>query len=128
MTGTLRGKTLDEKRYGPGFRPVASISVVAPFSGCGVADCSSPVYGSMELYVDDTPPSLDWYSRMLAKLPQNIWTTVEFCQSHLADVVQRSVYDMQDEPDLWAPWRANPPVLTHPPKLKEPAKLIVPGG
>jgi hypothetical protein len=122
----MRRPTLVEKTYGPGFRPVPHREVVAPWSGCGVEGCSDQVYGSIEMYVDDVPPTMDWYTRVLAKLPQNVWTTVGFCQSHMEDVVRRSVYDMQSEPDLWAPWRASPPVLTHPPKLKDPAKLVVP--
>ena len=79
--------------------------------------CTDPVYGSVELFVDDAPPILDWYTRLLSKLPARAWTAVKFCQGHLADVTQRSVYDMYDQPDLWAPWRESPPVLTHPPKL-----------
>lgn len=122
MTGQLRGKTLVEKLYGPGFRPAAHATVDAPWRGCGVSDCPDLVYGSVELYVDDSPPMFDWYGQLLAKLPQNTWTTVRFCKAHLNDVVQRSVYDIPDTPELWAPWRASPPVLTHPPKL------ILPGG
>jgi hypothetical protein len=74
----------------------------------------------MELYVDDVPPIVDWYTRLLAKLPANVWTTVKFCQAHMKDVTQRSVYDIPDTPDSWAPWRDSPPVLVHPPKLLTP--------
>src|SRR6266550_7441841 len=117
VTGILRGKTLVEKAYGPGFREAPHREAVAPWPGCGIEGCASPVYGSMELYVDDYPPLVDWYSRLLKRLPQNVWTRVKFCQSHLAEVTRRSVDDYQELPDLWAPWRASPPVLTHPPKL-----------
>ena len=127
MTGIGRGKTLLEKMYGPGFRPMPTLSAVAPWAGCGVEGCSSAPYGSVELYVDDPPPMLDWYTRTLGRLPQNTWTTVKFCQSHLEAVIQRSVYDQWDAPDNWAPWRASPPVLTHPPKLIAKPELIVPG-
>jgi hypothetical protein len=126
MTGALRGKTLVEKLYGPGFRPVPHREAKAPWSGCGVEGCIDAIHGSIELYVDDLPPALDWYTRLLARLPQNVWTAVSFCEGHLKDVIQRSVYDMHDEPDFWAPWRASPPVLTHPPKLLAKPKLILP--
>lgn len=117
--------TLGEKQYGPGYRAIRYAAVKAPWTGCAAEvnaghPCNSEVYGSVEMYVDDYPPALDWYTRLLGKLPQNVWTTVRFCQSHLADVTQRSVYEAQDEPDLWAPWRENPFILTHPPKLLVP--------
>jgi hypothetical protein len=127
MTGTLRGKTLGEKRYGEGFRPEHLQTVKAPWAGCAVDGCADPVHGSVELFVDDTPPALDWYSKLLAKLPPRAYVECRFCAKHLEDVVQRSVYEFQDEPDLWAPWRASPPVLPRPPKLI-PRPLIVPGG
>ena len=128
MTGTLRGKTLDEKRYGPGYRPGITEYAVAPWKGCGVEGCSDRIHGSVELYVDDSPPVLDWYSKVLSKLPVNVWTTVKFCESHLAEVMRRSTMDLWDTPDQWAPWRASPPVLTHPPKVIERPKLIVAKG
>jgi hypothetical protein len=127
MTGVLRGKTIEEKLYGPGFRPTPHREVKAPWAGCGIEGCSNKPHGSVELYVDDPPPIMDWYTRMLAKLPAQAWATVKFCEAHLKDVIQRSVYDFQDEPDLWAPWRASPPVLVHPPKVFETPKLIVGG-
>lgn len=128
MTGTLRGKTLVEKLYGPGFRETPHMKAEAPWPGCGVEGCSDRVYGSVELYVDEVAPVMDWYSKLLARLPQNVWTKVNFCQGHLADVTQRSTVDLWDTPDLWAPWRQSPPVLMHPPKLVEKPKLIIPGG
>ena len=132
MTGTLRGKTLDEKKYGPGYRPGITEYAVAPWAGCGVEldnghRCSSKVAGSIEMYVDDCPPRMDWYTRLLAKLPPNVWTTVKFCEAHFAEVTRRSTLDLWDTPDQWAPWRASPPVLTHPPKVIEKPKLIVAG-
>ena len=113
----MRRPTLLEKVYGPGFREEPHRKTKAPWPGCGVAGCGDPVYGSCELYVDDSPPALDWYTRLLARLPARIWTEVKFCKSHLSDVMYRSVEEAWDMPDLWAPWRANPPVLAHPPKV-----------
>lgn len=128
MTGTLRGKTLGEKNFGEGFRPEKLHSVKAPWVGCAVEGCGDPLYGSVELFVDDRPPALDWYTKLLARLPERAYVTVRFCAKHLEDVVQRSVYEFQDEPDLWAPWRASPPVLPRPPKLIPKPKLVIPGG
>jgi hypothetical protein len=118
----LRGKTLDEKRYGGGFRPEPVAFVRAPFAGCGVQPCTDPIYGSVEMFVDDSPPQLDWYSRLLAKLPARKWVRMGFCMRHLEDVVARSL-DAMDEPDGWAPWRESPPVLLHPPELVKREKL-----
>lgn len=112
----MRGKTLAEKRYGDGFRPVPVLSEVVTFKHCAVGDCGDPVAGSIELYVDDTPPMLDWYSKLLGKLAPGVWTRMPFCVGHMQDVVHRSL-DLMDEPDLWAPGRMNPPVLQHPPVL-----------
>jgi hypothetical protein len=81
----------------------------------------------LELYVDDPPPVMDWYSKVLSRLPARVWTRVSFCEGHLADVTRRSNIEMWDTPDLWAPWRASPPVLTHPPKLVKKPELILPG-
>jgi hypothetical protein len=115
----MRRPTLDEKRYGPGFVPGPATSIkVKEFHKCYIENCRDKVYGTAELYVDETPPTLDWYTRMLAKLPAHSWVTLPFCFGHLEDVVKRSnVY--QEEPDLWAPWRARPPVLPRPPKIIE---------
>lgn len=112
----MRGRTLDEKRYGPGFRPGPVLERVVTFDHCAAEPCADPVAGSIELYVDDVPPALDWYTRILAKLTPGAWTRTPFCIGHMQDVVHRSL-DMMDEPDLWAPGRASPPVLQHPPKL-----------
>lgn len=125
MTGILRGTLLVEKVYGPGFREEPHRQQTAPWPGCGVESCADPIYGSVELWVDDAPPALDWYTRLLSKLPPRVWTEVKFCQGHLADVTRRSVDEAWNQPDLWAPWRDNPPVLIHPPKVVE-QKLIVP--
>ena len=116
MTGILRGKTLAEKVYGPGFRPEGLSSVAAPFHGCGIEGCALRPGGSVEMYVDDHPPALDWYTRLLCRLPERSWVRVEFCVQHLGDVGRRSVEEL-DTPDAWAPWRANPPVFTRPPVL-----------
>lgn len=129
MTGQLRGKTLDEKRYGPGYRPVPSLTKVMRFDGCAVMDCTTPVHATIELYVDDAPPITDWYTKLLgaiyAKHP-NTYVRVGFCEPHMTEVVQRSVYDIAEDPDQWAPWRDSPPVLPRPPKLVDKPKLIVP--
>lgn len=128
VTGQLRGALLVEKKYGPGFREVKHQETTAPWAGCGIEGCTDRVYGSIELYVDDIPPVVDWYSRLLNRLPQNVWTKVKFCRGHLADVTKRSTDDVWDGPDRWAPYRESPFVLTHPPKVIEKPKLIVPGG
>jgi hypothetical protein len=113
----MRRPTLLERKYGEGYRDTPHRKAVAPWHGCGVEGCGDPTYGSIEMYVDDVPPMMDWYSRILAKLPAGVWTTVGFCDAHLSEVVQRSVYELLEEPDLWAPGRSSPPVLTHPPKV-----------
>jgi len=116
----MRGRTLEEKRYGPGFRPGPVVRTAAPWPGCSVEGCPDPVHGTAELYVDDPPPTLDWYTRVLAKLPARTWTRLGFCESHLRAVVERSE-DYQTQPDLWAPGRDNPPVLPRPVKLLRPS-------
>lgn len=128
VTGSLRGATLLEKKYGPGFRETKHQEANAPWAGCGIEGCTDPIHGSIELYVDDIPPIIDWYSKLLNRLPQNVWTKVRFCQGHLADVTKRSTDDVWDGPDQWAPWRESPFVLTHPPKTLAKPKLILPGG
>jgi hypothetical protein len=72
------------------------------------------------MFVDDAPPQLDWYSRLLARLPERTWVRMGFCMKHLEDVVARSL-DTMDITDRWAPWRENPPMLFRPPKLVSPA-------
>src|SRR5205085_1103476 len=96
VTGVLRGKTLGEKNYGPGYRPSPLLSTVAKFTGCGIEGCADPVYGSIELYVDEVPPLVDWYSKLLRSLQRNVYVRVGFCQGHLADVVQRSTVEGWD--------------------------------
>jgi hypothetical protein len=120
VTGIVRGKTLVEKAYGPGFRDTPHMQAVAPWPGCGYEGCGDPFFGKHELYVDDPPPALDAYTRMLSKLPAHTWTWVSFCKGHFDDVSLRSGGELWDNPDLWAPWRASPPVLMHPPKLITP--------
>lgn len=120
MIGILRSTPLVEKVYGPGFRDGPVRFAKAPWQGCGYEGCGDPVFGEQELYVDDAPPILDAYSKMLSKLPQGTWTWVKFCKGHFEDVTLRSNDNLWDGPDLWAPWRASPPVLTHPPKLIKP--------
>jgi hypothetical protein len=113
----MRRPTLDEKRYGPGFRPGPSPQVVIKtYKHCAVEACDDPVYGTAELFIDDTPPQLDWYTRLLAKLPLHSWIIIPFCQGHLKEVIHKAEEVIQ-EPGLWAPGRDNPPVLPRPPKI-----------
>jgi len=113
----MRRPTLNEKRYGEGFRegpsPQASVKT---FKHCAIEGCGDRIYGTCELYVDDVPPALDWYTKMLSKLEPLHWNIVPFCFGHLEDVVKRS-NEFMEEPDLWAPGRENPPVLPRPPKI-----------
>lgn len=112
----MRGLTLDEKRYGPGFRPWGMHHVVRTFERCAVTGCDDPVYGVATLYVDDHPPALDWYTRLLNTLEIGADTDVGLCQGHSAEVIDRDE-ELMMNPDLWAPGRANPPVLPGPMRL-----------
>jgi len=113
----MRRPTLNEKRYGKGFREGPSLTVyVQTYHRCAVEGCGDKVYGTCELYVDDLPPALDWYTKILSKLQPQQWNVVPFCFGHLEDAMKRSVQAIE-EPDLWAPGRENPPVLPRPPKL-----------
>lgn len=119
----MRGKTLEEKRFGPGFRPILQTFQAIGIEGCGVEGCGDMPVGSVELYVDDYPQVVDWYTRILAKLPSpGAWWRVPFCLGHLEDVCQRSL-DVQEEPDIWAPGRENPFVLLRPFTLFQPIAL-----
>lgn len=117
----MRRPTLDEKRYGPGFRPGPSPTVepVRTYKHCAVDECPDPVWGTAELWVDDVPPMIDWYSKLLRVLKDKYpgaWVVTPFCHGHLEGVVQRSE-ELMENPDLWAPGRDNPPILPRPPKL-----------
>ena len=113
----MRRPTLLEKRYGPGFREGPSPTVhVRTYHRCAVDGCQDPVFGTAELYVDDVPPALDWYTRILARLTPLAWSTVPFCVHHLEDVVRRS-NEVLEDPGIWAPGRENPYVLPRPPKV-----------
>lgn len=118
----MRGPTLQEKRYGPGFRPVPVRRVHAPWPGCaaevGDHPCADPPIGEAELWVDDTPPALDWYSKLLSKLPVQTWTWVKLCERHFTESVVKA--EELVNPDTWAPWRTNPAVLVRPPLMYEP--------
>jgi len=119
----MRRPTLEEKRYGPGFRPGPSPTVEpAPtitYRHCAVDECPDTVFGTAELWVDDVPPMLDWYSKLLKVLKDKYpgaWVVTPLCQGHLEGVVQRSE-EMMESPELWAPGRENPPMLPRPPKI-----------
>lgn len=115
----MRGKTLDEQRYGPGFRPWPyHVSPAGTYEQCAVDSCGDPVYAVATLYVDDHPPALDWYTRLLSKLELGADCEVPLCAGHSREVIERSE-EMMDDPDLWAPGRENPPVLPSPPRLVE---------
>jgi hypothetical protein len=124
VTGILRGKTLVEKNYGPGFRPEPTLEENRVGVTCHLEACDSPTYGSIELFVDDAPPKLDWYTRLLASLPAHTWVRCGFCQSHLRDVTARSTDEM-GEPDAWAPWRESPVLLVRSAQKLPESKLIV---
>lgn len=109
----MRRPTLDEKRYGPGFRPYPMHHIVRTFNVCAVDGCADPVYGVVTLYVDDHPPAMDWYTRLLRTLPIGADTDVGLCTGHAREVIVRDEEFMMD-PDLWAPGRENPPVLPSP--------------
>jgi hypothetical protein len=116
----MRRPTLDEKRYGPGFRPGPSPQVVIKtYKKCAVENCDDPIYGTAELFIDDVPPAVDWYTTLLRKMVEKYshsWVTIPFCEGHLKEVIERAEEVIQ-EPGLWAPGRENPPVLPRPPKL-----------
>lgn len=113
----MRGRTLEEKRYGPGIRPGPLRRLVAPWPGCGVEGCGSSVAGSIEIFVDAHDPGVDWYLNLLRRLPLGSWVRVRFCLAHLQAVSERSIQE-QEEPDLWEPGRDNPPVMINPPRLE----------
>jgi hypothetical protein len=116
----MRRPTLNEKRYGEGFREGPSPSIfVKSYKHCAVDTCDDPVYGTMEIFVDDAPVDVDWYSKLMRLLQEkypHAWVVTPFCKGHLEAVVRRAT-DVLDEPDLWAPGRNNPPVLPRPPKV-----------
>lgn len=115
--GLLQGPTLKEKRYGAGFREEVLTFVSKAGDGtCAVSECKDPMYGMLEMFIDDQPPALDWYTRLLASLPERAWVNVPLCKGHAIDCAARSV-EMLNEPDLWAPGRTNPAVFPHPLKL-----------
>jgi hypothetical protein len=117
----VRGATLLTKRYGPGFRPGPIEVVEAPnmdrcFAEQGDHPCSDPVAGKAELYVDESPPAVDTYTRLLNRLPVRKWVWLSLCQGHLIEVAKRSSEDQVEEV-MWAPGASNPAILARPPKL-----------
>lgn len=106
----MRGRTLLEKRHGVGMREGPVQVTTAPWSGCGAEGCGSQPAGSIELYVDESMPIIDWYSRLLSKLPPRVWVRVAFCLQHLEAVVERGE-EIMENVDSWAPGAVNPPVL-----------------
>lgn len=121
-----RGKTLAQLKYGEGMREGLMETFVQPFNGCYAkvrlndGRCQDPPYGSIEIYVDESPPGMGWYERMLRDLsgflPKNSWARLIFCKGHLEEVVARSLEYLED-PDLWAPEQYAPPVMPRPPKV-----------
>lgn len=121
----LNGKTLGEKRNGPGWRDYQTPQVgTVTFTQCFWSDdCGDPVEMVVEQSIDDHPPVIDAYTRMLAKLPVGAFVSAGFCMGHGEEVVQYGLQVLED-PDTWAPGRENPFVFPHPPKMIEGAEQI----
>ena len=119
----MRGLTLDQKRYGPGFRPGPLRQTEVPWTGCSAMttvehQCTDPVVGKLCLWVDETPPPIpgDWYLRLLQRIPPRVDVWVPLCQGHFAEACARSIEDMDSE-KMWAPGATNPSILPKPPLL-----------
>jgi hypothetical protein len=97
---------------------------VLKFKRCAVdlvKPCAGRVYGTMEVYVDDRPPTtVDWYSKLLMRVWEagygRTWVVLGFCQGHSSEMLKLAE-EVLLEPDLWAPGRDNPPVFPHPLKV-----------
>lgn len=129
VRSNMDGRTLAEKRYGKEYRPELAAAIVVTFDHCAADACSDPVGCTMEVYVDDSPPALDWVTRMLAKMYARYgraWITVPFCIGHGTAMMQAGL-DYIDSPDLWAPHRENPPVFPHPLKMIQPELIVARG-
>lgn len=122
MRSNLDGLTLNQKRYGAGFREVPTRRAVLNLGHCAAEPCRDPVYAEVEAWVDDAPPPIDWYTQVLNKLAkvglEQVWVRVPFCRGHTEEFLARSL-DVLDDADSWAPGRENPFVFPHPPKLVE---------
>jgi hypothetical protein len=114
----VRGLTLGEKANGPGYRDRLLSSEVRVFERCLVEGCTAKPEIVLQLYVDahPAPSERDWYSKMLRTLAVGVETECGFCAPHARDVI---AWDLEflDDPDLWEPGRANPPVLPGPGRL-----------
>ncbi len=109
----LRGRTLAEKRNGPGFRDRLLTHEVRVLQDCAVHDCADPVTAILTLYVDAHPPGLGWYERLLRTIDIGVDMEVGLCIGHAEDVVARDE-DFAMHPELWEPGRVNPPVMPGP--------------
>ena len=128
-----RPLTLLQKNYGAGIRAGLMLTYIQPFNGCaaevgiGGHRCTQAPYGSIELYVDEAPPTGTWFEKLMrdlaASLPQNSWARMIFCENHLAEAAARSI-EYQENFDLWSPAEYSPPVLPRPPKLLVKKELV----
>lgn len=118
----MRGKTLREKAFGPGYRDRLLTHTIRVFERCVVAGCNQPCYAILGLYVDARPPASQrgWYADVLRSIPVGSETELGFCTSHAEDVIHMD-YEFMDNPDLWEPGRTNPPVMPGPGRLLHPA-------
>lgn len=117
VRGNLDGKTLNEKKYGSGFRPEPSRMAVLNLGHCAAEPCPDPVFAEVETYVDDAPPRTDWYTTILSRVYGaglgRTWVRIPLCRGHSTDFLERSLQVLEDS-DLWAPGRDNPFVFPHP--------------
>lgn len=116
----LDGKTLMEKRSGAGARPDLLHYEVVTFQRCVVEGCESPNTCTMEWYVDDAPPTVDWLTRVLSRMFDRYgraWVTMPFCTGHGVAAMEYGLEYLED-PDLWAPGRESPAAFPHPLKIR----------
>jgi hypothetical protein len=109
----MRRPTLDEKRYGPGFRDRLITHEVYVSDTCRVETCADPVHAIVRLYIDAYPPENNWYADLLKTLTIGAENDIGLCFGHAADVVAMDE-EYMDNPDLWEPGRENPPVMPGP--------------
>ena len=114
----MRVKTLQQKNYGAGFRPGPLVQATAPWTGCAAElkaghKCMGEVWGSTEIYVDEAPPGVGWYERLLRSIPARTWVRMSFCEPHARDVIAKTD-ETFEEPDIWAPQTENPFFLPRP--------------
>lgn len=109
----VRGRTLAEKRNGPGFRDRLLTHEVRVLERCSVQTCTDAVTAVLTLYVDAHPPGLGWYEKFLRSIPIGADTEVGLCIGHSQEVIALDE-EWAMHPEMWEPGRVNPPVMPGP--------------